>query len=135
MQTATVPGVRATITTWTIPGGTTPATGSAVAAMAALLTAAHLSGGGSPQLALTVTPLMGLVKGSVGANLSVVCVDFEFDATLNQTSRVADADCQTMVWRGTRWLIGAGPQPAQPPSVWPDTDAAITAGYQDLSDG
>jgi hypothetical protein len=135
MQTATVPGVRATITAWTVPGGRAAGTGSAVAAMAALLTAAQLSGGGSPQLALTVTPLMGLIKGSVGADLSVVCVDFEFDATFNQTSRVADADCQTMIWNGDRWRIGPGPQPAQPASVWPDTDAAITAGYADLSDG
>ena len=86
--------------------------------MADLLDAAGLSGGGSAQLALVVTPLMGLIKGTVGADFVVPCVDFEFDATLQTTQHVADADCQRMVWQAGRWVIGPGPEPATPPSVW-----------------
>ena len=135
MQTASMSGVRAAIASWAAPGGPTPQTWSGVTAMAAFLTAAGLSGGGSPQLALVVTPLMGQIKGSVGAGVAVVCVDFEFDATLAQTSRVAVAVCQKMVWQQTRWVIGPGAEAATAPSVWPDTDTAFAAGYKDLRRG
>ncbi len=135
MQTTSLSGARAVIAGWAAANGPTPQNWSGVAAMAGFLSSAGLSGGGSPQLALVVTPLMGLVKGTVGADVAVVCVDFEFDATLTQTSRVADADCQKMVWQTDRWVIGPGPEPARPPSVWPDTDTAIGLGYQDLRRG
>jgi hypothetical protein len=131
-QSGSLDGVRAVIASWAAPGGPTPGSWSAVKAMAELLDAAGLSGGGIPQLALVVTPLMGLMKGSVGPDFVIPCVDFEFDATITQTVRVADADCQRMQWTDGRWLIGAGPEPAVPPSVWPDTDTAINVGYQDL---
>ncbi|TAM86068.1 MAG: hypothetical protein EPN43_10860, partial [Jatrophihabitans sp.] len=97
-----------------------------------LLDAADLPGGGSPQLAITLTPLMGLIKGSIGPDFVIPCVDFELDVTLASTARAAIADCQRMVWTGSRWVIGPGPEPAGPPSAWPDTDAAIGAGYKDL---
>jgi len=132
MSAGTLPGVRAVITGWAAPGGPTAQSWSAVKAMADLLTAAGLSGGGSAQLALVVTPLMGLVKGTVGTDFVVPCVDFQFDATLQTTQHVADADCQRMVWRAGRWVIGPGPEPATPPSVWADTDLAIAVGYRDL---
>ena len=79
--------------------------------------------------------MMGLVKGRVGAGFVVPCVDFEVDATLAQTARVAAADCQRMVWVGGRWMVGAGREPAEPPSVWPDTDTAVRAGYRDVRRG
>jgi hypothetical protein len=78
---------------------------------------------------------MGLIKGSIGPDFVIPCVDFEFDATITQTQRVADADCQRMLWQGSRWVIGPGFEPATPPSVWPDTDSAISVGYQDLRHG
>jgi hypothetical protein len=103
--------------------------------MASFLTAAGLSGGGSAQLALVVTPLMGLIKGTIGADFVVPCIDFQFDATLQATQHVASADCQRMVWQTDRWVIGPGAEPADPPSVWADTDTAIQVGYQDLRNG
>jgi len=66
---------------------------------------------------------------------TVVCVDFEVDATLARTARVAAADCQRMVWDGDRWLVGPGAEPALTPSIWPGTDAAIDAGYRNLRHG
>jgi hypothetical protein len=84
---------------------------------------------------------MGVIKGSVGPDFVVPCIDFELDVTLQQTARAADADCQRMVWSadpsaaggtGGRWMIGPGSEPANPPSVWPDTTTAIDVGYQDL---
>jgi hypothetical protein len=75
---------------------------------------------------------MGLIKGTVGAEFAVVCVDFEFTVTVEQTSRIAIADCQRMAWAGDRWMIGPGAEPAPAPSVWPGTDAAVGVGWRDL---
>jgi hypothetical protein len=135
LQSATLDGTRQVIAAWAAPHGPTPQSWSGVKAMAELLDAAGLSGGGSPQLSLVATPLMGLIKGTVGADFVIPCVDFEVDATLAQTQRVASADCQRMIWDATRWVIGPGFEPATPPSVWPDTDTAIDVGYRDLRHG
>jgi hypothetical protein len=132
MQSGSLAGARAVITGWALPGGPTGQSWSGVAAMAGFLDAAGLSGGGSGQLAIAVTPLMGLIKGHVGDDFVIPCVDFEVDVTLAQTARGAAADCARMVWTGDRWMIGPGAEPATPPSVWPDTDAAIRVGYRDL---
>lgn len=132
MQTGSMDGVRRVIAEWAAPGGPTPETWSGVDGMASLLSAAGLSGAGSPQLAIVVRPVMGLIKGTVGPQFAVVCVNLEFTVTVEQTSRIAIADCQRMAWVGDRWVIGAGPEPAQAPSIWPGTDAAIAAGWRDL---
>ena len=132
LQSGSLSGARAVIAAWALPGGPTTTSWSGVRAMRSLLNATGLSGGGSPQLAVLLTPLMGQIKGTVGPDFVVPCVDFELDVTLQQTARAATADCQRMVWQGDRWMIGPGDEPAQPPSVWPDTDLAIDVGYRDL---
>jgi hypothetical protein len=132
LQSGTLAGARAVITGWAMPGGPTTSSWSGVQAMAEFFDAAGLSGGGNNQLAIVATPLMGQIKGSVGPDFVVPCIDFEIDVTLQQTSRGAAADCQRMVWTGSRWLVGPGTEPAPAPSVWPDTDTAIGVGYRDL---
>jgi hypothetical protein len=132
LQSGTMQGIRAVIAAWAIAGGPTTTSWSGVTAMRTLLDAAGLSGGGSTQLALVLTPLMGQIKGSVGPDFVIPCIDFELDLTLSQTTRGAVADCQRMAWTGDRWMIGAGTEPATAPSVWPDTDTAINLGYRDL---
>jgi hypothetical protein len=135
LQSGWLSGARAVIAAWASPGGPTATSWSGVRAMRALLNATGLSGGGSPQLAIVLTPLMGHIKGSVGPDFVIPCVDFELDVTLQQTARGATADCQRMIWHLDRWMIGPGDEPAQPPSVWPDTDLAISVGYRDLRRG
>jgi hypothetical protein len=140
LQSGSLATARAVIGGWALPGGPTATSWSGVKALIALFDSAGLSGGGSPQLALVLTPLMGLVKGSVGSDFVVPCIDFELDVTLTQTARSAVADCQRMLWQpdptvapvGGRWMVGPGAEPANPPSVWPDTDTAIAVGYRDL---
>lgn len=145
LQSGSLAQARAVITGWALPGGPTTSSWSLIAGLVTLFDETGLSGGGSPQLAIVLTPVMGLIKGSVGADYVVVCVDFELDITLTQTARGAVADCQRMVWNpaqtttstttvagARRWMIGPGAEPATPPSVWPDTDTAIAVGYHDL---
>jgi hypothetical protein len=149
-QSGSLAGVRQVIAGWAMPGGPTASSWSVVAALSTLFGSAGLSGGGSTQLAIVLTPLMGEIKGSIGTDFVVPCVDFELDVTLTQTARGAIADCQRMLWTvgprssntgdvssasssaGGRWMIGPGAEPATPPSVWPDTTAAISVGYRDL---
>jgi hypothetical protein len=132
LQSGTLAGAREVIAGWAMPGGATTSSWSGVQAMAEFFDAAGLSGGGNNQLAIVATPLMGQIKGSVGPDFVVPCVDYEIDVTLQQTARGAAADCQRMVWNGTRWMVGPGAEPAPAPSVWPDTDTAIGVGYRDL---
>lgn len=137
MQSGSLADARQVITAWAMPAGPTGSSWSVIAALATLFDETGLSGGGSSQLAIVLTPLMGQIKGSVGPDFVIPCVDFELDITLAQTARGATADCQRMVWNptaagGARWMIGPGSEPATPPSVWPDTDTAISVGYHDL---
>ena len=139
LQSGSLADARAVITDWAQPGGPTATSWSLIAGLVTLFDETGLSGGGSPQLAIVLTPVMGLIKGSVGTDYVVACADFELDITLTQTARGAVADCQRMVWTrpssaasAGRWMIGPGAEPATPPSVWPDTDTAIAVGYHDL---
>ncbi|SFT82537.1 hypothetical protein SAMN05660657_03312 [Geodermatophilus amargosae] len=135
MESGSIDGVRRVITGWAAPGGPTARTWSGVHGMARLLSAAGLSGAGSPQLAVVVRPVTGLVKGTVGPDFAVVCVNSELTVTVERTARIAVADCQRMAWTGGRWVIGPGAEPAPAPSVWPGTDAATAAGYRELRHG
>lgn len=137
VESASLEEARSVIAGWAMPGGPTPASWSVTVAVAKLLAAAGRSSGPGP-LAVVLTPVMGLIKGTVGNDFVVPCVDFELDVTLAETARGAVADCQRMVWNpgpgpaGGRWLIGPGPEAAIPPAVWPDTATAVALGYADL---
>ena len=145
LQSASVPDAQAVIKAWAAPGGPTAESWSGVRAIAELLAAAGLPASGSPTLTVSATPELGLIKGTVGLAYVVACVDFVVTATVTTTARVAAADCQRMIWSEDpvqlsgraagegRWLIGPGPEPAQPPSVWPGTQAAHSAGYRELT--
>ena len=100
-----------------------------------LLTSAGLPADGTTDLQVGLQPAMGFLKGSVGEDFVVPCVDFV--ATLTPpgvvATRVAVADCQRMVWHRGRWTIGSGDEPATSPSTWPGTQASYDAGYQWLT--
>jgi len=130
LQSGSLGTAREVITQWAMPGGPNAATWSGVQALSSLLTDTQTAG--TSQLAIVFTPLMGQIKGTVGPDFVVPCIDFELDVTLTQTARGAVADCQRMVWNGSRWMVGPGSEPAPAPSVWPDTDTAIGVGYRDL---
>ncbi len=132
LQRATVLEAQRIIAAWAMPGGPTPATWSGVKGVAQLLGSAGLPDSGSDGLLVTVTPAMGIIRGAIGADFVVVCVDHVVEVALNQTARAAVADCQQMVWNHTRWMIGPGAEPEPAPSVWPGTATAKKVGYARL---
>ena len=133
LQSASVTTAQDVIREWAVPGGPTPESWSGVHAVAALLGSAGVTGAGDSALTVSASPELGVIQREGG--LLVVCVDFVVTATMTKTASIAAADCQRMVWVDGRWMIGAGPEPAQAPSVWPGTDAALQAGYKVLRDG
>ncbi len=132
LSSGSLTGAREVITGWAAPGGPSVTSWSGVHAMAGLLDAAKVPAAGSVSMAVNATALMGQVKGTVGEDFVVVCVDLQLEVTMTSTARGAAADCQRMLWSAGRWLIGPGPEPAQAPSIWPGTDLAISAGWRDL---
>jgi hypothetical protein len=132
LGSASLAGVRAVIRDWAAPGGPTPRSWSGVKAMASLLESIGVTADGTARLNVRAIAQMGLIKGTVGDDFVVACVDFTIDISFGGTSRTAAADCQRMLWLDGRWVIGPGAEPAQAPQAWPGTDAALDAGYRDL---
>ncbi|MGH3420452.1 MAG: hypothetical protein ACRDOD_12805, partial [Streptosporangiaceae bacterium] len=93
---------------------------------------AGLPADGSTDLLIELRPAMGLINGTVGGDYAVPCVDFvaSITARTGSVTRVAAADCQRMVWRTDRWMIGPGQEPPAAPSVWPGTSASYDVGYR-----
>ena len=78
--------------------------------MAALLESAGMSSDAQNTITIAVEPKMGFIKGTVGDDFVVPCIDFIITATTTagQPQQVAAADCQRMVWQDGRWVIGEG---------------------------
>jgi len=127
LEGGSVPRAQQVIAAWAAPGGPTPASWSGVSAVAQLVS-------GQTDIEVRVSAPMGVIKGTVGDDYVVPCVDFVLTTTVNgpggpRTIRTAAADCQRMTWEGHRWVVAAGAEPAVPPSIWPGTQAALDAGY------
>lgn len=143
LSSASVQVAQEVISKWAAPGGPTPESWSGVQGVAALLGSAGLSSDAQNGITISVEPKMGFIKGTVGSDFVVPCVDFIITATLPgaQPQQVAAADCQRMVWQndagastgGGRWVVGPGKEPAAAASLWPGSQASFDAGYQWLA--
>ena len=136
LSSALVEVAQDVIVKWAAPGGPTPESWTGVKGVATLLGSAGLSADAQNGITIGVEPKMGFVKGTVGPDFVVPCVDFIITVALPgaQSQQVAAADCQRMVWQddanGGRWVIGPGDEPAEAPSLWPGSQASFDAGYQ-----
>lgn len=132
LTSASVRVAQNVIAHWAAPGGPTAESWSGVQAVAALLESAGMSSDAQNSIAIAVEPKMGYIKGTVGDDFVVPCIDFIVTATIaaGQPQQVAAADCQRMVWQDDRWVIGPGEEPAPAPSLWPGSQASFDAGYQ-----
>lgn len=133
LTSASVRVAQEVIGTWAVPGGPTAQSWSGVRAVATLLSSAGLRDAGVDGVMVSATPAMGLIKAQDGDDFVIPCVDFVIEVSANSHAlSVAVADCQRMTWDhgADRWVIGAGAEPAEPPSLWPGTQAAFDAGYE-----
>jgi hypothetical protein len=74
LQSGSLGTARDVIAQWALPGGPDGQTWSGVQALESLMTDTQTAG--TAQLAIVLTPLMGLVKGSVGPDFTIPCIDF-----------------------------------------------------------
>lgn len=159
LTSASVRLTQEVISNWAAPGGPTARNWSGVRAVAGLLESAGLPSDASGAIRVDAEPEMGFIKGTVGEDFAVPCIDFIVTATTTATTtatdgrshQVAVADCQRMVWQsndtddtapegapggvtggaaGGRWVIGPGDEPAGAPSVWPGSQESFDAGYR-----
>lgn len=136
LSSASVRAAQDVIEQWAAPGGPSPESWTGVQAVAALLESAGMSSEARNSITIAVEPKMGYIKGTVGDDFVVPCIDFIVTATIlsetqmGQPQQVAAADCQRMVWQDDRWVIGPGDEPAPAPSLWPGSQASFDAGYQ-----
>jgi len=136
LTSASVRVAQDVIAKWAATGGPTPENWSGVKGVAALLESAGLPSDAQNSITIGAEPKMGFIKGTVGDDFVVPCVDFIITATMasGQPQQVAASDCQRMVWTeagdGGRWVIGPGEEPAEAPSLWPGSQASFDAGYQ-----
>lgn len=139
LASVSVPRAQEVIEQWAVEGGATTESWSGVKAVAGFLSGAGARSGASEGngLVMNVIPSMGFIKGTVGDDFVVPCLDMVLEIT--STGRVADepiriaaADCQRMTWNASdeRWMIGPGPEPAEPPALWPGTQASYDVGYE-----
>ena len=132
LSSASVRVAQDVITHWAAPGGPTAESWSGVQGLAALLESAGMSSDAQNTITIAMEPKMGFIKGTVGDDFVIPCIDFIITATTaaGQPQQVAAADCQRMVWQEGRWVIGEGDEPAPAPSLWPGSQASFDAGYQ-----
>ncbi len=141
LQSKQLAAARQIIASWAAPVGPTGGSWDRVKVLATLMNDGELSDGDASLWSLQLTPVMGLIKGSVGPDFVVPCVDYELRLTINDITSPGYAlgGCARMRWVGGaegQWKVAAGrdgQQTAIAPSVWPDTDNAIKAGYKDLA--
>jgi hypothetical protein len=131
IQSGSLVTAQDVIGAWAEPGGPTPESWSAAEAVALLLEAAGLPATGATDLHVELRPAMGLIRHQA-EDVVTPCVNFVLTVMVPTARpvRIAVADCQRMVWRGSRWVIGAGAEPQPSPSAWPGSQASYDAGYQ-----
>ena len=135
LESTSITTAQKVITEWALSGGPTGSSWSGTRAVVTLLSAVGMTADGGGELEVVLRPAMGLIKGHVGGDFVIPCVDFVATiSTVRTTSggpvRVAVADCQRMVWHEGGWRIGPGEEPAPAPSIWPGTRASYDVGYR-----
>jgi hypothetical protein len=129
LEAMSVPQAREVHEAWVQPGGPTFEDWDLTQNVTAFLRGARQGSTKDVTTTVRVSPAGGLVKGTDGPDWVLACVLLDVQATIQTSYRMGWANCQRMQWTGERWLIGAGTQPATAPSAWPESKAALAAGW------
>lgn len=130
LESMSLPRTREIHTAWVRPGGPAFEQWTLTRNVTSFLTAAR-QGGQEKDLTTIVaaTPAAGLIKSSDGPDWTVACVLLDVQAWIKTESRMGYGLCSRMAWMEGRWQVADGAEPAPAPSVWPGSNAAISAGW------
>lgn len=136
LESMSLPHAREIHDGWVQPGGPAFPPWTLTANVTSFLAAAR-QGGDEKDLTTVVSasPAAGLVKGADGPDWTVVCVLLDVQALIKTESRMGYGLCSRMEWIGGRWQVAAGAEPAEAPSAWPGSNAAVAAGWLAWSEG
>jgi len=129
LATMSIAHTREVHDAWVLPGGPSFEQWDLTSNVTAFLRGARQ--GSTKDLTTTVhtTPAGGMIKGTDGPDWVVACVLLDIQASIRDEYRMGWGHCQRMQWVGSRWQIAPGTQPAQAPSAWPGSKAALAAGW------
>lgn len=118
---------------WALPGGVGGGQWVMTENVVAFLGATSNSAAKPATTTVVAKPAAAQIKGVDGSDWVVACVLLEVRATVKQDARIGYGHCERMQWEDTqgRWMIAPGKPPAQAPSTWPGTEAAVNAGWRD----
>jgi hypothetical protein len=74
-------------------------------------------------------PGMAMVQAQSDNLWALICVLGRTDVYIKQSSRTGFGLCAAMLWIDGRWMIGPGPEPADPPQVYPNSEGAGEYGW------
>jgi hypothetical protein len=115
---------------WVMAGGPSFEAWSQTAVVRSFLAGGAQSGQGKDVTTMvTAQPVAAMVKGVDGPDWVLACVLMDVKASIKTDARAGYGTCARMQWSGDRWLIGAGAEPAQAPSTWPGSQAAVDVGW------
>jgi hypothetical protein len=121
---------------WAAPGAPAAPDWVMTRNVQAVLAAAGLpAAAGVPGVVVTAEPVAAQVKGVDGPDWVLGCVLLDVQATVTAHARIGYGHCERLQWDApsARWLIAPGAQPAKAPSTWPETQAAVDAGWVTLA--
>lgn len=131
LEAMSVPVANQVHTAWVLPGGPPVGVWELTTNVQAFLAAAGQESNVRDETTFVqVLPAGGLVKGVDGPEWTLACVLVEVRATILSDARIGYGHCARMQWHQDRWLIAPGIPPAQAPSTWPASQAALDAGWR-----
>jgi len=114
---------------WVMPGGPPLENWDLATNVAAFLRGARQGSVKDAATTVSAVPVGGMVKGTDGPDWVVTCVLLDVRATIQTDYRMGWGHCARMQWSDGRWQIGPGTPPAAAPSAWPNSKAAVAAGW------
>lgn len=129
---ASVPHATELIDRWSVPGAARNVESTAVKDLMRLLDTLGYPHESRTTVAMTWTPRMAQIKGTVGDDFVVACVMGHLQVTPGGLRTSPAGTCQRMGYVDGRWVIAPGAEPVRPPLSWPLTQVAYDQGWSQM---